>query len=658
MDKFFCGECEYSSKYPSNVNRHKKFIHGIGNIKLYPCLEKGCKYEAKSSTHLKRHKANKHGINTIWYHCGIDECKYKCKDKHSLKHHGANIHDIDVKIFKCDYPKCKFQCKQKGNLLNHQKIHEQDTDMFSCKHCDYQTRFKGNYIRHLSSIHDEVSKLFKCEICKEKFKTKDDINYHGAMVHDKNRKKFICKVDGCGYSSKYPGRVNRHERDVHETGIDIKVYPCLEKGCKYEAKSSTHLGRHRDARHKMGIEWYHCGIDRCKYKCNDKHSLEPHRASIHGINVKIFKCDYPGCKIQCNRKGNLLTHQKRIHGQDTKVFSCKHCNYQTESKENYIRHLSAIHNEGVSKRFKCGHNTESHKKQICTEVFSCKHCNYQTKFRENYIRHLSVIHNDVFEWFNCEFCNEKFKSNLDLDYHKAMVHDKHRERFICKVDGCGYSNKIKRALVDHYSYTHDMGDKECEICIKNVYRLHTYSKRNLHVCRVCYSKLTGKNSNSEKIMSKFLDKNYGTEFLICSDSTIKGEICQRYRPDKLYADPERVIHIECDEHQHSRQSSTVDYTCDEKRISDIYNEFPGKEYIVIRWNPHTFIFPEGKWSKEKKPKFDDRLEMLLQLLDRLPDIEFNSPITIIYMFYSPDNPLICQNFPKIMFYREEEIEEL
>ena len=131
-------------------------------------------------------------------------------------------------------------------------------------------------------------------------------------------------------------------------------------------------------------------------------------------------------------------------------------------------------------------------------------------------------------------------------------------------------------------------------------------------------------------------------------------MCQRYRPDKLYADPKRIIQIECDEYQHSRDSSNS-YTCDEKRISDIYDEFPGKEYIVIRWNPHFFIYPDE--SKEKKPTIDDRLEMLLQLLDRLPDITFESPITVIYMFYSPDNPLICQNLPKIMFYREEELEE-
>ena len=158
-------------------------------------------------------------------------------------------------------------------------------------------------------------------------------------------------------------------------------------------------------------------------------------------------------------------------------------------------------------------------------------------------------------------------------------------------------------------------------------------------------------------MSEFLDEKYGTDFLLVSDSTVKGQLCQRYRPDKLYADPGRVIHIECDEHQHLRQSSAAGYTCDEKRLSDIYDEFPGKEYIVIRWNPHSFIYPEGKWSREKKPEIDNRLELLLQLLDRLPDIEFESPITVIYMFYSPDNPLICQNLPKIMIYREEDIED-
>ncbi len=43
------------------------------------------------------------------------------------------------------------------------------------------------------------------------------------------------------------------------------------------------------------------------------------------------------------------------------------------------------------------------------------------------------------------------------------------------------------------------------------------------------------------------------------------------KPDKLWADPTLVSHGECDEFQHSGE----DYSCDERRISRLFDEFGG-----------------------------------------------------------------------------------
>lgn len=293
------------------------------------------------------------------------------------------------------------------------------------------------------------------------------------------------------------------------------------------------------------------------------------------------------------------------------------------------------------------------------ELFSCDKCDYSTVVKGNLHRHKRTEHDEVRKWFPCNKCDEKSRSRRSLDYHRAMAHDIDRQLFVCDHEGCSYTSKETTGLKNHKAYVHDLGDKECQICCRNVFKLFTITvkKEKSKVCRVCHQKLSGSETRVEKKMSEYLDRHYGTQFLLSTDSTIQGEACQKYRPDKMYADPQRVIHIECDEFQHLRKAS-VDYTCDEKRISDIYDEFPGKEYIVIRWNPNGFHYPEGKWSREKKPNLKNRLEMLVQLLDRLPDIRFKNPITVIYMFYSPDNSRICQNIPKMMIWREEEIEDL
>lgn len=62
-------------------------------------------------------------------------------------------------------------------------------------------------------------------------------------------------------------------------------------------------------------------------------------------------------------------------------FMCDICNYTTDKRGNYNRHL----------------NTKKHKKKVMSigEVFKCSLCNYVTVRRNNYLRHLrSAIHKE------------------------------------------------------------------------------------------------------------------------------------------------------------------------------------------------------------------------------------------------------------------------
>ncbi len=418
---------------------------------------------------------------------------------------------------------------------------------------------------------------------------------------------FECNVDGCNYSSPWKSNLNRHLKGTHVIGL--KWWKCDQCDKKY--KNSSHLKRHHRSVHSTEEDWFVCKVEGCNYKCPEKPMLRSHKKNIHKKCKKWFSCTVDGCKFKAKAQQRLDLHTNRKHDSDAEEFACNKCDYTTVVKGN-------LH------------------------------------------RHKRIQHREVRKWFPCDKCKEKCESRRDLDYHRAMVHDIDRHRFICGHEGCSHSSKNIPDMKRHKAYGHDLGNKECEICCRNVFKLFTIrvDKQRSRVCCVCYQKMSGKESRVEKRMSEYLDNHYGTEFLLVSDSIIKGELCQKYRPDKMYADPERVIHIECDEYQHTRKSNGSDYTCDEKRISNIYDEFPGKEYIVIRWNPHGFHYPEGKWSKEKKPGIKSRLEMLVQLLERLSDITFESPIIVIYMFYSSDNPIICQNIPNLMICREEEIEEL
>ena len=88
--------------------------------------------------------------------------------------------------------------------------------------------------------------------------------------------------------------------------------------------------------------------------------------------------------------------------------------------------------------------------------------------------------------------------------------------------------------------------------------------------------------------------------MLVQDATVKGEACLKYRPDIMYASENLVIYVEIDEHQHKYGNGS--YQCDEKRMSDLYDETPGKLVVFVRYNPPTYKPPAGvaKVTKTRK----------------------------------------------------------
>lgn len=291
----------------------------------------------------------------------------------------------------------------------------------------------------------------------------------------------------------------------------------------------------------------------------------------------------------------------------------------------------------------------------CTEEENCK---FKCKTNSHLKIHLWQVHDKGDgKTFECEEenCKYKCKSNNHLKRHLWLVHDiGDGKRFPCKEENCEFKCKSNSDLKRHLSNIHDIGDEQCDICIKNVFKLTKYfdskTKTNQNICRKCYNKVTGKNTRIEKDWSDYTDKHLGIEYLLGSDKSLKylGG-CQLYRPDKLYVGLHMVEVDECDEHQHI---SLNDYSCDEKRLSDIYEEngICGKTMVVIRWNPDTYKVSDGNKRKTRK----ERLEMFVKLKKHLRKNTPDEKIHIYYMFYDIDNPLISKNIPNTMIYEESD----
>ena len=362
----------------------------------------------------------------------------------------------------------------------------------------------------------------------------------------------------------------------------------------------------------MSIKWHHCDVEGCDYKCKQASNLRQHKAYVHDIGVKWHHCDVEGCDYKCKQAGSLKTHKADIHDIGVKWH---HCDV-----------------EGCEEKCKQAGNLKTHK---------------------------AYVHDIGVKWHHCdvEECDYKCKQASNLKTHKADVHDIGVKWHHCDVEECDYKCKQASYLKRHKAYIHDIGARKCEFCCYNrnshiPYKDHTGAHM---ICRNCYKKATGKESRIEHIWSDYIDKELGKEFLSSNHKSLKSNGgCSSYRPDKLYIGVDRVELDECDEHQHKRNNG--DYSCDERRISDIYGEdgIEGKDLVVIRWNPDTYKVPSGYTKKNRQ----ERLYLFVELKKKLRTKKKTDKIHIYYMFYDIDNPRISKRIPHTMIYNETDIHKI
>ncbi len=471
---------------------------------------------------------------------------------------------------------------------------------------------------------------------------------------------FSCDVPDCDYKSKKKSHMTRHKWGVHGIGIPV-WFSCDVVACEYKCKDNSHLRRHKWYTHDImgvGYTWFSCKMENCDFKSKDNSSLKSHKWQCHDImgnNCTWFHCDVELCDFKSKDNSSLKSHKWQRHEiGDKKFYSCdvRMCDYICKTKANLSRH-----------RWHC-HDIIG--KGKCNTWFYCNMCNYKCKDSTSLKSHRWNLHNEgPQKWFICDVNGCEYKSKSSLTTHKWQVHEiSPRPRwYVCDVIGCNWKFKRNTSLKSHKETKHDIGKFLCDLCLRNRNSQNAWStdgnnSATILICRDCYVKVTGKESRIEKIWSDYLDEHIGTQFLVGSDTSMHSlGGCSLRRPDKLYASSDLVEVDECDEHQHKGENG--DYMCDEKRITEIYDEpsISGKKMVVIRWNPDSYKLPPGH-NGYKKQSRKERLEIMIKL-KRL--LRLNPPselITVYYICYDLDNDRIVQNMPVKMIYSEEDLLEL
>lgn len=472
-------------------------------------------------------------------------------------------------------------------------------------------------------------------------------------------KMHICPVCNKNYSSK--SSLNRHKKTIHDGNAEI--FKCNQEKCDYTTKHKTSLKRHLWRRHSIGDgKLWSCGQDGCDYKCKQKGNLKQHLWQVHDIgNGKWWSCDQDGCDYKCKVKGNIKQHLWHTHSKgNRKLYKCTedHCKYIGKSKKLLEVHLWQVHSIGNGKYYKCEHcknkkfksnsSLTAHLWQVHDigdrKYYICEHCD--KKFKTNTIlkQHLWQVH-DIGEGeiYRCgeNNCEYQCKANSDFKRHLWLKHSIGKGKiYKCNQEGCEFETKQASNLKQHIQYVHDIGDKTCRYCLGKRFKLLSYKDKNtekVEICRRCYKKVTGLSSRAEEQMIRTLETSKLKSYIILKDRIVAHDACKtRRRPDVLLSSHQLFIIGECDEKQHKYYEPE----CEWGRMDEIIDEFKTGKIVFIRWNPDNYTPPEGIPRKNRK----ERLKMFLELNVEIARNPPPDPITVYYMFYDEDNPVIAKRW--------------
>lgn len=141
----------------------------------------------------------------------------------------------------------------------------------------------------------------------------------------------------------------------------------------------------------------------------------------------------------------------------------------------------------------------------------------------------------------------------------------------------------------------------------------------------------------EQYLKDELIKQYPDQHIIYNNTVAGG--CSARRPDFLIDLITHSIIIECDEDQH------FNYSCENKRMMEIFQDLGNRPLVVIRFNPDSYLNNEGQIQdgcfksphnkiikKEWYRRLDELFTQINYFLVNIPEKE----MSLEYLFYSSD----------------------
>ena len=151
-EPFSCSRCNFKSMWRSAVYNHIRHVHEKHpNKPLLQC--ESCDYSTKLPHHMTRHK-NVH-IKEATQPC--PKCDKKFKSMDGLNQHLKHMHS-EAPAVKCD--RCEFTSTKPSNVKRHFEIVHKPSQYLSCNVCKKEFAYAQRLRDHMR-VHGD--KEFRCE---------------------------------------------------------------------------------------------------------------------------------------------------------------------------------------------------------------------------------------------------------------------------------------------------------------------------------------------------------------------------------------------------------------------------------------------------------------------------------------------------------------
>ena len=406
--------------------------------------------------------------------------------------------------------------------------------------------------------------------------------------------------------------IKRHINDFFDDGKEYKT--CIH--CRQTPKQLCIHGRQRQVCKDCGGSQI-CEHNRQRHNCKD----------CGGSQI----CEHNRRRQFCKECGG-----SQICEHNRKKSSCKECGGSQICEHNRIKYVCrdcngvsiCIHNryKPMCKECKgsqiCEHNRV---KQICKDCDGASICEHNKKRNEcKDCDGASICEHGVIRRV-CVRCD-----GVGLCEHK-------RQRYHCK--DCG-GNGICEHKKSKFTCLICNPEKACKYC--NSAYVHIQSRYH-PFCFMCYcvlhpdEKIPRRFHIKETYLREEIQKKFSDLNIIFNRKIDNG--CSNRRPDIFIECFTHTIIIECDENQHSG------YSCENKRIMEIFQDLGNRPLVLIRFNPDAYIEESKKipspfkYTKSgllslNKPEWKWRIKELNRAIFNNLSIIPTKEITIIHLFYS------------------------